>query len=67
MSKATEINEAYLNRHCVMPNGKTGELGDKVEKEVIGDDNFEALAHAGVLVTSQPKPAKKSGTNEAKK
>lgn len=67
MLKAKDVNRAYLNRHCVMPNKKEGKKGDLVEKDVIGEDAFEQLAHAGVLVDKKPEEPKKAAAKSAKK
>jgi hypothetical protein len=45
---------AYLTRDCVIKPGKHGSKGDKIEKDIVGEQVWEDLALAGALSKTAP-------------
>jgi hypothetical protein len=45
---------AYLTRNCVIKPGKDGFKGDKIEKDIVGEQVWEDLALAGALSKAAP-------------
>lgn len=52
----TTLTEGWLIKDCVVRPGKDGNRGDKIVRDVVGNDVFDNLVFNGVLSATEVKP-----------